>query len=559
MKSDVRNKPPPLPGRQPPAPPRKDAAAAEVSRDRLHDLLRSMGRALSNVSLYGAEHRLTVQARTEAFGLLAELLAGKDRINFSTAEDALLVDGEPAEMRNPFIAILLDRMSRLQVAGFTLLKGMSREEFDKLMEALGAAAVEEDKEGLPPELEHLEAERIKYERISESQAVVDKEEAEKSETAGNVAAYVEQILAFLKGEPGASLEGAARAMHEIGPDPQQLAELILEAAAVRQRSPELGSGESLADIVVGALRRTFDGLLRQPSARTQKGRRNIRKTLLLLEKVVLDKLRAVEGGLSEEDEKKISDAVAELVGELDIDTLATEYIKKRHALEKAEDRIMRYIRHRDPEEIISDPLGEKLAAGGLAPDGWRELVVKSQMAGGDGESGGLKIPGGIGALAALLEELDQLMNAPRPDPNSLRQRLDQIDEALDTQGILTAGKIKELNKTIAEDGQLLLGVEEAERQQLHLSRARMLALLAEIVQELAQSLSAINCAIGMILAGHLGDINSDQREVLEVANRCGERLDSLLDRLIEIAGLPEGLEPEKDKLYSSLRPPPPGG
>jgi len=170
----------------------------------------------------------------------------------------------------------------------------------------------------------------------------------------------------------------------------------------------------------------------------------------------------------------------------------------------------------------------------------------------------LRIPSGIGALAALLEELDELMKAPEGKSAELRQVMERIGNEVERAADRTEARIGELEKKLAAQEETLIGVEEAERQKIRLSRRAMLELLAEIAQELAQSLSAINCAVGMLLARHLGDINNDQQDVLQVAARCGERLDKLLERLVEIVGLPSGLTPEKERAYTPLRPPPPG-
>jgi len=169
----------------------------------------------------------------------------------------------------------------------------------------------------------------------------------------------------------------------------------------------------------------------------------------------------------------------------------------------------------------------------------------------------VKVPQGISALAALLQELDELMKGT-PETDRVTGVMQRIGAEAETVAADAEAKISELESALAQQDQMLIGVEEAERLKIKLSRRKMLELLAEIAQELAQSLSAINCAVGMLLARHLGEINSDQAEVLQVAARCGERLDKLLERLVEIVGLPSGLAPEKEKAYTPLRPPPPG-
>ena len=282
----------------------------------------------------------------------------------------------------------------------------------------------------------------------------------------------------------------------------------------------------------------------------------IKKTMLLLEKEILDRLRGVAGDLSEEEMQSISRAVEEMVEQLDVDSLASEYVKRMAALKKAEARIQRYVERRGQQALSpEDPLGRALIESGLSPEGWSRLFVS--VGGPAPAATGVKVPQGISALAALLQELDELMKGT-PETDRVTGVMQRIGAEAETVAADAEAKISALESALAQQDQMLIGVEEAERLKIKLSRRKMLELLAEIAQELAQSLSAINCAVGMLLARHLGEINSDQAEVLQVAARCGERLDKLLERLVEIVGLPSGLAPEKEKAYTPLRPPPPG-
>ncbi|RKX33263.1 MAG: hypothetical protein DRP22_00635 [Verrucomicrobia bacterium] len=537
------------------------SAEAKVSPEQAHEFLRLAGRAISNATLYGLHHPLAEAAVDDCYRAFEEMMKPVSRINISVAERDLLVEGKPADLRNPFIRMLADRLHRLEVAGFSLLRGMPREEFRRFIEILATPPPEDEgpdavlRRMQQQDLRYILAERVKYERVTESQAIVDREE---EETVRRALPMVQQILAFLKGDTDTLEKEPLKTMEDAADDASRLAELIMEATAIRQRTTGLAEGETLADIVIGCLRRTFDGLLATRHASSQKGRRIIRKTLLLLEKEILDRLRGVAGELSPGELEAISEAVSDMVEQLDVDSLASEYVKRMSALKKAEDRIRRYIKRRGEQALSpDDPLARCLIESGLSPDGWSQLVVSSIRS--SAPSGmELRIPSGIGALAALLEELDELMKAPEGKSAELRQVMERIGNEVERAADRTEARIGELEKKLAAQEETLIGVEEAERQKIRLSRRAMLELLAEIAQELAQSLSAINCAVGMLLARHLGDINNDQQDVLQVAARCGERLDKLLERLVEIVGLPSGLTPEKERAYTPLRPPPPG-
>lgn len=529
---------------------------AEVMRN-IGLFLRSAGQTLNNAMLYGPTHKITARSLSDSFVQLEAALKLQPRLNLSVADGDLLIDGRPVELKNPFINIFADKLTAVGVSGFSLLQGMSQAEFEKLMELLmsvKAGETEGDFADLVEgsNLEHIQAERVKYERVTEGEAVVDKQEAEEAEAKEVAAAAVQQIMAFLKGDGGIQPDQVSHDLSNLASDADRLANLIMEASAIRQQQSGIADGESLADIVVGCLRRTFEGLVRDPASRSKKGKNAVKKIMLMLEKTVLDKLHSIAQEADPGLDEAIAGAVDDMIGDLEVDALTAEYVKKRKALEDTERRVLKYMKTHGDDQMLAGELEERLTDAGLTPDGWRELLVKNQEAAqrgaGPGGEGGGTDPVSVGVLAMLLSELDEMMSSVA-NPHALGAKLTEIGQKAEEVSNLTAQRIEDLGKVIQEEEEVLIGMDEAQRAKVSMSRNAMIELLAEIVQELCQSLSAINCAVGMTLAGHIGDINEDQRQVLGVAASCGHRLDELLDRIIEIVGLPKGLQPDKEKVY----------
>jgi hypothetical protein len=545
---------------------RSTPAAAGLTPQQLRDtyaFLRAAGQVINNSSLYGAAHKITLGSLNDSYKQLAQLLQGVERINLSVVDGELLVEGKPIELKNPFINLLADRLDSVGVSGFSLMQGLPEAEYKKLMEVLMSPKPEDTGGEFADlveklQLEHVFAERVRYERVSESETVTEKEDEGEAAQRAVAEAMVEQIMAFLKGEAGISPDEVARSLTDMASDAERLANLIMEAAAVRQQQSGLSEGESLADIVVGCLRRTFEGLVRDPAARTKKGKNAVKKIMLLLEKTVLDKLHAIAKEADPSLDEAIAGVVDEMIGDLEIESLTAEYVKKRHAMEETEKRVLHYLQAHGDDPTMANELQERLVEAGLTPDGWKELVVKSgklpetapAAAPGGGEGGGAVGTDAVslGVLAMLLSELDQMMTSVT-DPHAVGNKLVEIGQHAQDVANLAARRLEDLRSVLQQEDEILVDMDETSRAKVKMSRAALMELLAEIVQELCQSLSAINCAVGMTLAGHIGDINEDQKQVLSVAATCGHRLDDLLDRLIEIVGLPKGLQPDKEKVY----------
>ncbi|MGD9873806.1 MAG: hypothetical protein AB7T27_06005 [Kiritimatiellia bacterium] len=509
----------------------------------VQELLRLMGMFINNANLYGPQHALTAKSGDQCYNYLVPLQAKYPRINFSFSENKLLIDGGAVDLSNPFVRNMVGKLASLKIAGFSLIKGMPKMEFYKLL-----ALIISGSSGIEDGLEHVEAERITYQQVTEQEVVVDKDAVEHADELNEKINRVQQIMAILKGEVPPDSPEAREALRETATDADQLANLIMDAAAIRQATSSVAAGESLADIVVGCLRRSFDGLMADPNANSQKGKKTIKKTMLLLEKNILDRLHALSAG--NEADEQVHSEVEEMVDEVEIDALTDEYMKKRLAVEKSEERLMRYMKKKGPDELEAAGLRDKLTEAGLDQDGWKELVVKSGAEGkGGGGEGGEGEAGGTGMLTLLLTQLTELMASAEITPEKVDQQVAGIDKEVESIASGTENKIDELAQKIESERENLQHPEKHSKEELTKNHADMMELLAEIVQELCQPVAATNCAVSMLLSGHIGDISEVQRHMLDVAQRCGERLDTLLARLVEIVGLPEGLAPDKESVY----------
>ncbi len=548
-----------------------DAPASAAHLREIAEFLKVMGQVLNNASLYGAEHKRTLDSFMQSFTMLEAVLQLCPRLNLSMANGNLLVDGKSTGVSNPFINVLAAKLDQLSVGGFSLIKGTSIEEYSKLMDLLITSKPVQDGGGFADVLsesglEHIQAEKVKYELVRDGDVVMEKGEAEKGAADAVATETVQQIMAFLRGDPtsgtdsgqdgegggegGGEGDGVPAAVSQgladiANRNTEELANLIMEAVSIRQSTPGLSTGETLGDIVVGCLRRTFDGLMKDPSSRTAKGKKTIKRTLMVLEKTILEKLRAMMPEPDPAVDSAISQAVEEMTDDVEIDALSADYAKKAQALEKTQDRMLRYMKtHGDDPEAVKN-LEERLSESGLPMTGWRELVVKSEVASAS-TLPNQQSPPEVGVLAVLLRELNEMMENPK-DAKALNDKLAEVDKKVKEVSILTEKRIDELGKVLVEDE--AVGDNSESDKAKKLTRRALVHLLAEITQELCQSVSAIHCSVSMTLSGHVGDINEDQREVLMVAADCTHRLDLLLDRLILAVGLPAGLTPDKDLAY----------
>ena len=504
------------------------------------ELVRHLGQIMSNSALYGAQHKVTQQAIGKGFEFLNGFLSKWERVSFNIADNSLLADGRQVEMKTALLAALLKQLSAIEVGSFSLARGMTIEDFSKLMALLNThpekmKAMGSFSEALARSgVSHVQAKSMVYQLVSEEDVIVNKGELEQALAgAGGKGGErgVEEIVAFLKGAGGENNVGIK--IEEVASDVEQLADLIMKAAEVSPEKAKLEGAETLGGIIVGCLRRAYQSMLTDPAAKTQQGKKALAKTLMLLQEELLNNLRQLAGPDADAIGDVVADGVDEMTNELQIDALASDYVKKRKGIDTTEKKILRFMKvagKENPE--ASEVLKEKLIEGGLDVGEWQELLVKSESAGGS-KRGGVS---GSDALASLLAQMTDLLDPKKTTPGKappepqINQLVTQVEQ--------------EVAVVTADAEQKLDSLAKRLRDKPEMTREAMLAMLAEIGQEICQPLSVITCAVDMIRGKALGPLAPAQEEMLTLAAESGARLEMLANKVIEISGVPKGTKPD---------------
>ena len=512
------------------------------------ELVRHMGQIMSNTSLYGPGHKVTQQAITKGFEFLNGLFSRWERISFSIANNSLLADGREIEMKNALMNSLVKQLSAIEVGSFSLVRGMTFDDFAKLMALLNTRpenmkAIGSFSDALAQSgIAHVQAKSVVYQLVAEEDVVVNKSELENAlvntkeekNDEGGAENSTEEIIAFLKGAAGEMAMDIEQAVSNT----HQLADLILKAAEVSPEKAHLDGAETLGDIVVGCLRRAYQSMLQDPASKTQQGKKTIAKTLMLLQEDLLQGLRELTEPAAGQITEMVAEAVEEMNNELQVDALASDYVKKRKGVETTEKKILRFMKAagKDNPEA-SSALKEKLIEGGLDAEDWQQLLLKNAKT--SLSKAGMGIAGAE-ALGSLLAQMNELSDAktiptgPSTQEEQVRKLVTQIEQEVATVTAEATQKLDQLEKRL--------------RNRPEMSRESILAMLAEIGQEICQPLAVIKCSLDMILSKALGEISAMQKEMLDLAVESGSRVEMLANKLIEISGMPKGTKPDTEIL-----------
>lgn len=503
----------------------------------LHEALTSLARAINMVSTYGARHPAFKQAVQTCHTALENLFSDRKKISIGAFNNTLTVDGASYTSAGTLLKSLERRLVRLKITGLRIGRNISEKELTRLVELLACNESEEFDAGIgEASLSHITSENTRYEAVQSDQTVANigdladtggsgvlvlEDDLGGEESGGSV--HVDQIVAFLKGDVESDDDTVSDELAKLANDPSCLGKIIMESVAIRQQASEL-SGESLSDVVLGCLRRTFDGLRKQPAFQGKEGTADLQKALLLLEESMLDKMRDLAGVSNAELDRDIVQAIREMDESLGFEMAAHEYVEHQAAIEENKQQLHAFLQSRGTETAA-----ELIEGTDFPPSDWRKIVVESRNPLGQQNS---LLPAGLNKLATVFEKLESLMKAGKTDGSQVRDLLGQATDNLDDTISSTQDKLDSLSQQLQED----TGTIGGEARQMN--RKELLSSIAEVAQELMQPLTAINTSLEMMVGGYVGSVTSEQHDLLELACNSGEHLTHIMKQLISIVGCP---------------------
>ena len=502
--------------------------------EELRLILISLGRGLGTVSVYGIEHPSVEQIIDQTFDDLHTALENRKSIAIGTFNGSLTVNEEPVIARDVPVRTLEKRLTSMRVSHLALTKGITRNELKKLLMALCTPNDMRMKEALSSVgFDHIEMSEVKYVALHEGEHKTEKggggsSTGDPHSDPGEISPVkVRQIIAFLKGETSGDASGEVKKLLS---DPERLGQMIIEAASIRQSAISVQDGESMSDIVIGCLRRTYGGLRKETEFRSAQGRVNLTKAMMLLEKNVLDKIHAVLGAQHPEIDRRIFDAIREMEEEQQFEMLTAHYFDQRRKLGKAEEKLIQNIQKQGAEKVRG-----QMETLDVSLKDWQRLMVKAGVETSNGAGGGSGMGSGLDmvALAVVLEKLEGLMQIESTDPEQIKTAVSVTRNGLSTYANRIEARIHELENQIELSSRHGKTVEDHAD---HLSREALMVEVSKLTLALLQPLTVVNASIE---ASMRHAEKAVQIDLLDLAYESGKRIQSLTKRLMTLVGYPQ--------------------
>lgn len=143
-----------------------------------------MGRAVNSAGIFGPDHFKTRSAAAEGFRVLSLLLAESAPLVFGLANARLLLNGRMVENREPMVRALEARLNALRIHGFSLLSGLTEDDYRQLVVLLATTrAGEFETELKRSPIPHVQAASGIWTNVPEGAEVTSPREKPKEATA----------------------------------------------------------------------------------------------------------------------------------------------------------------------------------------------------------------------------------------------------------------------------------------------------------------------------------------------------------------------------------------
>ena len=535
-----------------------------------YTVVRWLAFVLANGRVYGLAHKITQQSILDAAQALALFHRRHGDFELAVVDDDFQVEGVSVGPPIASTIALARCLAGLNAPCLCVQEGISAEDLNAFARMLFLKEEQvRQANGLAGLLSASGLTRIRavgfsYQRVTEHETVVEKDEGPGTGLSADSAAAIRRYLD--SGAAAASpVDAAPLRQADLGDDKTvgELARLVAPPETPVPLSPE-----ALAQQTIERLQRMSDDLLEAPSNQTVKGRRNLRKLITSVEADVTERLQHL--GADIQAVEMLASRVKELIEELAVDGLVAQYMKLRGELAVKEGKLKRHLRRAGQRGGSDKEIESRLVSMGLPASILEDLAASATGGtpdgGADGAGTGTRSGGaadGAGTGTGGMASCGQPPAAPElPETETpLTDLLRQLQSTAPGDGALPRlvdNILSEMNKTLQQtalraEAQMetlkrIVMIPAGRPDNADLSRRQLLILMAELGQELRQPLTVVTGAIDMLLGRFFGPISDEQKPILGMASESNRRLDELISRMIRIAGMPTSLTPDADIL-----------
>lgn len=367
-----------------PAPePRKKGGAPQLSEadlEKVTAILKAVGLAYNNISLYTAKHRIAAMSLEQAYKFLDDYLNMKKELNLSLPEDDFIIETTHLTVTNPLINNLKNQIKKHEVDSVSFRAGMTQEELQTFLELLGIRPEEGTEtfqnQLLSKKITHIMAGRTVYVKAGEEGKGKGKKTG-KSRGKKVIEVDEEKVSDFLIGLSKASAKVKSKVIQQIEENPQQLANEVVKSLEMKYENKLPEDRDVLAEEISDSLDRIGELIEKEALKGKAKNRDALASIFQKLEDVLMQEIQA-DASLKEKVNKSTSKAKLRLC-KIKVGILSSEYTKRKQSLDALAELAKTILTDDEENKRILPLLKNQLSVEGMSDEMFREMLEKAGL------------------------------------------------------------------------------------------------------------------------------------------------------------------------------------
>lgn len=363
------------------------AELSETELKKITELLKAIGLALNNISLYTAKHRIAYMSLEQAFHFTDNYLSLNKELNLSFLDDQLLVENTPLVTPNPLINNFKSQIKKWSVDSVTFQAGLTQEELQTFLELLIQRPDKKENVDLSvmltgKKINHVVLNKAVFIKATEAEAEAAKAGALKGKKGvrlgpKQIVVDEEKLSHFLIGLVKVSAKVKDSVMTKLEKEPEALAKDIMEAVRVKYDQAAAQDPDLLAEEITGCMDRVGEILEKDAYAGKGKTREQLANLFKTLEEALMKQIEFDET-LVKKKEKVTNQAVLRLC-KIKVGIITAEFDKRKKSMDSIVDLTRTLLTDEEENKRILPLLKARLTLEGMTEETFREMLERAGL------------------------------------------------------------------------------------------------------------------------------------------------------------------------------------
>lgn len=349
--------------------------------EKLTQVLKALGLAVNNISLYTAKHRIAYMSLEQSHQLLDDYLSLHKELNFSFVEEAFLAENIPMTVENPLIENFKNHLKKWKIQSITYSSGLTLEELLAFFELIIRRPEGEEVDEIKPlmvdkKISHILVNKAVFVKTGEGiSAKALKGLAGGKRGKKDILVDPDKLEGFFIGLSKANVKVRSKIIEVLEKSPDTLAEDVIQAVQSKYEKEVGGEKDLVTEELAACMDRIGEILEKEAYSGKIKTRDQLATLFQNLETSLKKQLNEKPNLKSKKSDA--FDQVQLRLCKIKVGILTSEYDKQKKSLDHLAELAKNLLTDDEENKRILPLLKNRLSDEGMSETSFREMLEKA--------------------------------------------------------------------------------------------------------------------------------------------------------------------------------------